>query len=212
MGSDTLFLAMELEYAGAPESNVPRLRPTRLTVYPPVTAVQINFPDPFAAEDTKMAICNLKGYDLVHKCADSALATWTGEPPCPRWNYVLADMIALGFQDQRLLIESLRLAVTRHFTFEAFLGADSPLRGKPFPCLSRRMPSNLNTSPWIWIKDVDFVDWFQRETGKTVTSRLAELQAQTHRDAYTEDLIRWATDLFRLPLSAFTAHCSASAD
>ena len=141
-----------------------------------------------------MVRCNLNGYEVVHKCAANiALATFRDESPCPRWSFVLADMIAFGFQDQILLMESLRLAIARHFTFDAFLGANSPLRKEPFPRLSQRMPPNLHISPWVWIKDVRFVDWFEKKAGMTVATRLAELQAQTGRDTYTEKLVQWAT-------------------
>lgn len=193
MDSQNLYLAIELEHApGAPAGNIPRLRLTRLTQYPLVTEVQIHLPDPFAMEDTQMVLCNFKGYQVVHKCA--ALATFRDESPCPRWGSVLTDMITFGFQDQILLMESLRLVIDRHSTFEAFLGANSPLRGKAFPRLSQRMPPALNSSPWIWIKDIGFMNWFEREAGMTVATRLAELQAQTRRDAYTEKLLKWATD------------------
>lgn len=145
--------------------------------------------------DTQMVHCNFKGYQVVHKCAaNNAFATFRDESPCPRWNSVLADMITFGFQDQVLLMDSLHLVIDRHSTFEAFLGANSPLKGKPFPRLSQRMPPNLNISPWIWIKDMEFMNWFEREAGMTVATRLVELQAQTRRDAYTEKLIKWATD------------------
>ena len=189
------FLEMVLEYApGAPASNIPRFCLTRLTQCPLVTGVQNHLPEPFAMENFKMVRCVLKeyqGYQLDHKCADNALAAFVDEPPCPRWSYVLADMVAFGFQDQMLLVEGLRLAIARHFTFEAFLGPSSPLRGMPFPRLSRPMPPNLESSPWIWIRDVGFIDWFEKEAGMTVAARLAELQAQAHRDAYTEELIQW---------------------
>jgi len=192
--SKNLFVEIELDYApGAPPSNVPRLRLTRLTC-PLVTEVQIHLPDPFATEDAQIVRCNLKGYEVFHKCAANALATLRNEPPCPRWNFIVGEMTAFGFQDQIQLMESLRLAIARHFTFEAFLGANSPLREAPFPPLSQRMPPNLNISPWIWIKDAGFVAWFEQETGMTVATRLAELQAQARRDAYTEQLIQWATN------------------
>ena len=136
--------------------------------------------------------CNLQGYLTTHKCA--TLDNLQGVPPCTRWNYVFADMVALGFQNEEQMKKGLPLVATRHNLFEAFVGVDSPLRKGPFPRLSRSLPPELEVGPWIWIKDPWFTTWFVGQTRKTVATRVAELEAQASVDSCLAILLQWATD------------------
>jgi len=181
---------MELDYSeGAPVRGVPRLRLTRLVTRPPLMEGQSSLPDPFKEEGAKIIQCTLKGSIITHKCV--TFDSPKSKRPCLRWNYVVADMVALGFQSEEQMKEALPLIVTRHNMFEALLGEDSPLRSEPFPRLSHSLPG---AAPCIWMKDPVFISWFKTATGKTVAARVAELKAQASQDSWLEMLLRWATD------------------
>ena len=106
----------------------------------------------------------------------------------------MADMIALGFQNEHQMKAILPLVVTRHNLFAAFMGSDSPLGRQQFPRLKHLPPAGLEEAQWMWVKDPGFTAWFEKETGKTVAARAAELEAQASQDIYLERLLRWATD------------------
>jgi len=201
---------MELDYSeGAPNCGVPRLHSTRLMVHPPPMEGQSSLPDPFKEEGAKIIQCTLKGCIITHKCA--TFDSPKSKLPCSRWSYVVADMVALGFQIEEQTKETLPLVVTRHNMFEAFLGKDSPLRRGPFPCLSRSLPAELEVAPWIWIKDPTFIAWFKMKTGKTVAARVAELKAQASQDSCLEMLLQWATDPESPTLECVHTTCSPDA-
>jgi hypothetical protein len=193
-GPNYCYLVIELDYLSrAPEDGVPCFRSTRLMILPPEEG-QISLPDPFKVKGAKIVECILKGCSITHRCADYALDRFKSERSCTRWNYVVADMIALGFQNEGCMKESLSSVITRHNLFEAFLGVDSPLRRQAFPQLSRSLPAELGVAPWIWIKDPRFIAWFTEATGKSIATRVAELRAQASQDECLEVLLRWATD------------------
>ena len=184
---------MELDYSeGAFGRNVPCLYSTRLSIHPAPVEGQSSLPDPFNEEGAKIIQCTLRGCAIIHK-----YATFDGlksNRPCSRWNYVVADMVTLGFQMEEQIKESLPLVITRHNMFEAFVGGDSPLKGEPFPHLSRPLPAELGVAPWIWIEDPCFIAWFTKVTGKTIAARVAELEAQASQDKCLEMLLQWATN------------------
>ena len=186
---------IELDYfEGAPEFGVPCLHSTRLTIRPQAAEGHSNLLCPFREEGAKIIECILKWSRISHRCASSTLDSLGDEPPCARWNYVVADMVALGFQNEEQMEKSLPLVVTRHNMFEAFVGADSRLSREPFPRLSRSLPPELNVGPWIWIKDQGFTAWFTRATGKTIAARVMELERQASQDECLERLLQWAKD------------------
>lgn len=195
-GSDQPYLVIELDYfPRAPQHGVPRLYPTRIMIRPPAAAEgESDLPDPLRVEGAYILECILKGWNLHYRCAGSTLDSLQSEPLCTRWNYVVADMIALGFQNEHQMKASLPLVVTRHNLFAAFMGSDSPLRRQPFPRLEHLPPAELEEAQWIWIKDPGFTAWFEKETGKTVVARAAELEAQASQDVDLETLLQWATD------------------
>jgi hypothetical protein len=188
-------LSIELDYSpGAPQYDVPRLYSTHLRIHSPVAEGQSGLPSPFTVQGAKTIECILKGVGVLHRCADSTLDSLQGARRCARWNYVVADMTALGFQNENQMEESLPLVITRHNLFEAFVGADSPLGRQPFPHLEHTPPVELEGAQWIWIKDPGFTAWFAKETGKTVAARASELGAQASQDKCLEILLQWATD------------------
>jgi len=193
--SDHPYLVIELGYSeGAPGFGVPRLRSTRLTIRPQAAEGHSNLPCPLREKGAKIIECILKGCRLGHRCASHTLDRLRGVPPCTRWNYVVADMVALGFQNEEQMKKSLLLAITRHNMFEAFVGVDSPLSRGPFPRLSRSLPPELDVGPWIWIKDQGFTAWFTMETGKTIDARAKELETQASQDKCLGLLLQWAMD------------------
>jgi len=186
---------MELDYfEGAPEFGVPRLRLTRFTLRPQAAEGHSNLLCPFKEEVAIFIECILKGCRISHRCASRTLDSLRNVPPCTRWNYVVADMVALGFQNEEQMEKSLPLAITRHNMFEALVGADSPLSREPFPRLSHSLPSELDVGPWIWIKDQGFTAWYTMATGKTIAARVMELETQASQDKCLERLLQWAID------------------
>lgn len=193
---------MELDYSEeASERDVPCLYSTRLMFQPPP---ETSLPDPFKEEGAKIIQCTLRGCVITHKCA--TFDRLKGKRPCSRWHYVVADMIALGFQIEGQVKKALPLVITRHNMFEAFVGED--LRREPFPRLSRSLSAELEVGPWTWIKDPLFITWFTRVTGKTIAARVAELEPQRSQDKCLEILLQWATNP-ELPSLGYV--CTASA-
>lgn len=107
---------------------------------------------------------------------------------------MVADMIALGFQNEDQMRESLPLVITRHNLFTSFVGADPRLGGQQLPPLEHSQLAGLERAQWIWIKDPGFTAWFAKETGKTVAARAAELEAQASQDKCLKILLQWATN------------------
>lgn len=107
---------------------------------------------------------------------------------------MVADMIALGFQNEDQMRESLPLVITRHNLFTSFVGTDLPLRRQQLPPLEHSQLAGLKRAQWKWIKDPRFTAWFAKETGKTVAARAAELEAQASEDKCLKILLQWATN------------------
>lgn len=188
-------MAIELDYfSGVPQYGAPHLYATRFTIRPPAAAGQSSLPEPFRENGAQIIICILKGCEILHRCANATLDSLQSEPRCTRWNYVVADVIALGFQNKDQMRESLPLVITRHNLFAEFVGADSPLGRQQFPRFEHTPSAGLEIAQWIWIKDPGFAAWFAKKTGKTVAARAAELGAQASQDRCLKILLQWATD------------------
>ena len=112
--------------------------------------------------------------------------------PCPRWQFVLDAMCKKGLQSSTTLDGFLMTERTREVLFVEFMGpafVDQPIPASAPLDTDGTMARTVN-----WVNHPEFVEWYQRQEGRTPREKLSEIQPGANGGRVSADLtplLKW---------------------